>query len=166
MCTWIVSFPINGKHSELKRNRIDNDLDHSFTWFWLVRRAEIFITSFPPQPCHLRNSAVYYCHKTRMWSYIYIYILIRFKCNLPSVSEYVVCANGHLSSIQDHESPMIIQGEYKVHLLNNKKRRNACLSCSSMICENISYIFPYTYFSYYLSGSQWIRYHFQQSWPW
>ena len=49
-----------------------NDLDHSFTWFWLVRRAEIFIPSFPPQPCHLRISAVYYCHKTRMWSYIYI----------------------------------------------------------------------------------------------
>ena len=72
------------------------------------------------------------------------HILIRFKCNLFSVSECVVCASGHPSSILDHESPMIIKGEYKVHLLNDKIRRNACLSCLLLICENLFYIFPYT----------------------
>ena len=75
-----------------------------------------------------------------------IIILISFKCNLLYVSEYVVRASGHSSSIQDHESPMIIQGEYKVHLLNDKIRRNACLSCLLLICENLFYIFPYTCF--------------------
>ena len=75
-----------------------------------------------------------------------IIILISFKCNLLYVSEYVGCASGHSSSIQDHESPMIIQGEYKVHLLNDKIRRNACLSCLLLICENLFYIFPYTCF--------------------
>ena len=74
------------------------------------------------------------------------HILIRFKCNLFSVSECVVCASGHPSSILDHESPMIIKGEYKVHLLNDKIRRNACLSCLLLICENLFYIFPYTCF--------------------
>ena len=49
------------------------------------------------------------------------HVLIRFKCNLFSVSECVVCASGHPSSILDHEFPMIIKGEYKVHLLNDKK---------------------------------------------
>ena len=70
---------------------------------------------------------------------------IRFKCNLFSVSEYVVCASGHPSSIQDHENPMIIQGEYKVHLLNDIMRRNACLPCLSLICENL-----FLHFSLYL----------------
>ena len=74
------------------------------------------------------------------------HVLIRFKCNLFSVSECVVCASGHPSSILDHEFPMIIKGEYKVHLLNDKKRRNACLSCLSLVCENLFYIFPHICF--------------------
>ena len=110
--------------------------------------------------CVWRKSAIFW-EDLDFWQKIFAikegdHILIRFKCNLFSVSEYVVCANGHPSSIQDHESPMIIQGEYKVHLLNNKKRRNACLSCSSMICENISYIFPYTYFFFFFLLSLWV----------
>ena len=73
------------------------------------------------------------------------HILITFKCNLFSVSDCVVCASGHPSSILDHEFPMIIKGEYKVHLLNDKKRRNACLSCLPLICEK-----PFLLFSLYL----------------
>ena len=36
--------------------------------FGLWGTKKIFLPSFPPQPCHLRISAVYYCHKTRTWS--------------------------------------------------------------------------------------------------
>ena len=57
-----------------------------------------------------------------------------------------IVASGHLSLIQDHESPMIIQGEYEVHLLDDEKvPKNACLSV--LFVSNI--LKPFFHFSLY-----------------
>ena len=57
-------------------------------------------------------------------------------------------ASGHLSLIQDFESPMIIQGEYEVHLLDDEKvPKNACLSV--LFVSNIHVLKPFFHFSLY-----------------
>ena len=57
-----------------------------------------------------------------------------------------IVASGHLSLIQDLESPMIIQGEYEVHLLDDEKvPKNACLYV--LFVSNI--LKPFFHFSLY-----------------
>ena len=71
-----------------------------------------------------------------------------------------------LSSIKDHESLMIIQWEYKVHLWNDKKTPK-CLS----VLFVVDMWKPSLHFSLYLFstislGNSEFGYHFQQSWLW
>ena len=65
-------------------------------------------------------------------------------------------ASGHLSLIQDHESPMIIQGEYEVHLFSDEKvPKIACLSVL-FVSNILKPFFPFFLIPvfYYLSELQ------------